>query len=86
MVFITLFWILCYWPTSLSFIAVINATTLKIKMTKGMNWINVPWSFHMMMQPIIYILLFKRMRNVFVKVICCKRCNEGEQTVTLPMS
>ena len=51
---------------------------------KSTKWLDWTFSFPLlngMFQPIIYIFSFERLREVFVKVICCERSKEGKRTV-----
>jgi len=47
---------------------------------------NYDWTFSFpllngMFQPIVYIFSFQRLREVFVKVICCEQSKNGKRTV-----
>ena len=48
--------------------------------TKWLDWTFFFPLLNGMIQPLIYILSFERLREVFVKVICCQKRGEGRRT------
>ena len=77
MVFITGLFLVSIWPYCLTFL---SATISVPDTTKWLDWTFFFPLLNGMIQPLIYILSFERLREVFVKVICCQKRGEGRRT------